>query len=178
MATAFTHAFTGGVLARLGCEPVSTRKLALVLAVMAVLPDLDVLGFWLGVPYGHPLGHRGLTHSLPFAALAGVAVGWLVFPEVRSNLPAMRRVVLLTAAATASHGVLDALTDAGRGVGFFIPFESGRYFFPWRPLETSPIEVDRVLSWGTFRIFASELLWVWLPIVIGFGFRWIWNRAR
>jgi inner membrane protein len=32
--------------------------------VCAVLPDLDVVGFRFGVPYGYVLGHRGLSHSV------------------------------------------------------------------------------------------------------------------
>ena len=40
-------------------------------AVLTILPDLDVIGFYYGIPYGHVLGHRGLTHSLPFALVVG-----------------------------------------------------------------------------------------------------------
>src|SRR5437867_6591259 len=44
-------------------------------ALCAVLPDADVVGFYAGVPLGSVLGHRGLTHSLAFAAvLAAVLV--------------------------------------------------------------------------------------------------------
>ena len=39
-----------------------------------MLPDADVIGFRLGVPYGGMLGHRGLTHSLIFACMVGLAV--------------------------------------------------------------------------------------------------------
>ena len=38
-------------------------------ALCTVVPDLDTIGLQLGVPYGHVLGHRGLTHSLTFAAV-------------------------------------------------------------------------------------------------------------
>jgi inner membrane protein len=31
---------------------------------------------------------------------------------------------------TASHGILDSMTDKGMGVGFFIPFDNTRYFMP------------------------------------------------
>jgi len=35
-----------------------------VLAIFcSILPDTDVLGFALGIPYAHPLGHRGFFHS-------------------------------------------------------------------------------------------------------------------
>jgi len=28
------------------------------------LPDVDVLGLVMGIPYDHMLGHRGITHSV------------------------------------------------------------------------------------------------------------------
>ena len=43
--------------------------LALLACAASVLPDVDAVGFWAGVPYDSPLGHRGFTHSLTFAAL-------------------------------------------------------------------------------------------------------------
>ena len=49
-----------------------TGRLALVLVTLAVLPDLDVLGFHAGIPYEHTLGHRGLSHSLLFALVVGL----------------------------------------------------------------------------------------------------------
>jgi inner membrane protein len=36
-------------------------------AVCPALPDLDVAGFEFDVPYGHMLGHRGLSYSIVFA---------------------------------------------------------------------------------------------------------------
>ena len=49
-----------------------TSKLLLWLAIgSAMLPDADVIAFHFGIPYVHPLGHRGLTHSIVFAALPG-----------------------------------------------------------------------------------------------------------
>jgi inner membrane protein len=64
---------------------------------------------------------------------------------------------------TASHGALDALTNGGLGVAFFAPFSNARYFFPWRPVEVSPIGVAPFFSeWGV-RVLESELVWLWLP---------------
>ena len=48
--------------------------------------------------------------------------------------------------ATASHGVLDAMTDGGSGVAFLAPFDDTRYFLPWRPIPVSPIGVSRFFS--------------------------------
>jgi inner membrane protein len=42
----------------------------------AMLPDIDVVGFTFGIRYGDMLGHRGLTHSLPFALVVACAAAW------------------------------------------------------------------------------------------------------
>ena len=64
---------------------------------------------------------------------------------------------------TASHGVLDAITDDGLGIAFFSPFSNTRYFLPWRPLRVSPIGIARFISpWG-LEVIKRELLWLWLP---------------
>ena len=44
--------------------------------------------------------------------------------------------------ATASHGLLDAMTDGGLGVAFFSPFDNRRYFLPWTPIRVSPIGIE------------------------------------
>jgi len=31
-------------------------------SALSLLPDIDVIGFPLGVPYGAPFGHRGASH--------------------------------------------------------------------------------------------------------------------
>ena len=61
----------------MGClqEDLRSPRLWLFGAACAVVPDVDVFGFWLGIPYEDLLGHRGLTHSLGFAAvLSGLVV--------------------------------------------------------------------------------------------------------
>src|SRR5688572_10480141 len=72
-------------------------------------------------------------------------------------LRADRRTFILFFACTASHGLLDAMTDGGRGIAFFSPFSNHRYFLPWRPIRVSPIGgID-------FGVLWSEVRWVWLP---------------
>ncbi|HUE82443.1 MAG TPA: metal-dependent hydrolase, partial [Pyrinomonadaceae bacterium] len=64
---------------------------------------------------------------------------------------------------TASHGVLDALTDGGPGVAFFAPFDNTRYFFPWRPIEVSTLRVEAFLGARGRAVLVSEIKWLWLP---------------
>src|SRR4030095_9108723 len=107
-----------------------------------LVPDLDVVSFHFGLPYGHMLGHRGLSHSLLFAAgLASIPA----LPLRRRTPPrgwSLARLWLFFFLATASHGVLDAMTNGGLGVAFFAPFSDARYFFPWRPIVVSPISIS------------------------------------
>lgn len=67
---------------------------------------------------------------------------------------------------TASHGLLDALTDGGLGVAFFAPFDNHRYFLPWRPIRVSPIAMGRFFSGRGLAVLQSELLWIWLPSML------------
>jgi inner membrane protein len=137
--------------------------LPVVLASLATAPDLDVLAFRFGIPYDHPLGHRGFTHSLVFAALVA-ALSLLVW---RRAIPAHAHLcAALTFLAVASHGVLDAFTDAGLGVGLLIPFDTGRYFAPWRPILTSPLSVAAFFSPHGMAVLANEALWVGAPTLL------------
>jgi len=169
-------------------------------AVCAMLPDVDVIAFSFGVPYDDMFGHRGITHSVFFAAIAGAVVALHLLhrpdadshpPDADSHRPAAdshrpaadshrpaadphrpdadsHRVMLLVlwfAGVTASHGLLDALTNGGRGIAFFAPFSDHRYFFPWRPIQVSPIGVGFFSARG-LRVLASEAGWIWLPSAI------------
>ncbi len=162
MASVFTHAFVAAAMGSVYAGRGMPARFWVLAAACAVLPDADVAAFLFGVPYGDPLGHRGFTHSLAFAALAGLAAAALFFrgAENRTSLAAF------FALATASHPLLDALTNGGLGVAFFSPFSNRRYFFPFRPVQVSPIGVGSFFSeWG-LAVIKSELLWVWLPCAL------------
>jgi inner membrane protein len=134
-------------------------------ALCSVLPDLDVLGFRLGIHYEDPLGHRGFSHSLLFAALLATFLVTVVF---RRGVPMLSRSALFAFffLATASHGFLDAMTDGGLGVAFFSPFSNTRYFLPWRPVQVSPIGLSRFFTARALAVLWSEFLWIWIPAAI------------
>lgn len=134
-------------------------RLLIVGVLFAILPDLDVLGFRFGVRYADILGHRGLSHSLLAALLAGL-IGFLTAPFLRSG---RFTAFLVCGGAVATHILLDAMTDGGLGVAVFWPWSEQRYFLPWRPIAVSPFSLERLLSSSGVRVFASELRWVWLP---------------
>ncbi len=140
-------------------------------AFSAALPDVDVIGLALGVPYGSLFGHRGFTHSLFFAAVWAVVVMCWQYGGVGRYTRQWWGLLAFFFVVTASHGVLDALTNGGRGIAFFAPFSAERYFFPWRPIRVSPIGAGFFSGRG-LRVMASEVVWVWLP----FGLAWLAAR--
>ena len=168
MPTILSHAVAAvGIGTALFGRKAPGRVLALG-AVCSMLPDADVIGFPLGIRYGDFLGHRGLSHSLLVAALLAA----LVLPLARSeDSPRWGRLWAYFFLATASHGLLDALTNGGLGVAFFAPFDETRYFFPFRPIEVSPIGPGFFSKQG-LMVIASEMLWIWLPSLALVGIAW------
>jgi len=130
-------------------------------AVATILPDADVVSFALHVPYGSTFGHRGFTHSIVFALLSSLALTLLF----RKHFPYLFLCAI-------SHPLLDALTNGGRGVALLSPFSNHRFFFPWRPIEVSPIgALDLGVLW-------SEARWIWVPVGVGLLVRALARRGR
>ena len=136
-----------------GFAPRLPRRVFAAGAIASILPDVDVIGFRYGVPYGSTFGHRGFTHSIAFAAITAALLS-LTAPRGERW-----RALAFLFACTLSHGLLDACTNGGLGVAFFSPFDRRRWFFPWRPIQVSPIgHLDA-------GVLVSELRWVWLPFL-------------
>src|SRR5438552_1401072 len=70
------HVAVGLAAARLKGIPdgFTTWSWASLLVVLSALPDVDVVAFLLGIPYGAPFGPRGAIHSLAIALLVGIVV--------------------------------------------------------------------------------------------------------
>jgi inner membrane protein len=132
-------------------------------ALCSVLPDVDVIGFRFGIHYGDFWGHRGFTHSLLFAAIVATVAALAL--AGKSELSRARSCTYLFI-ATASHGLLDSMTNGGLGVAFFSPFYNARYFLPWRPILVSPISVTRFFSERGLAVLQSEVVWIWIPAAL------------
>ena len=171
MPTILTHPVVPLALALgLGRKRVSPRLLAAG-AVVSILPDLDVVAFRLGIPYAAAFGHRGFSHSLLFALLVALA-GASLYRPLRSRFG---RAFLFLFCATASHGVLDALTNGGLGIAFLWPWSTDRFFAPVQVIEVAPLGLRRFLSARGTAVLWSELLWVWLPL-LGLALAMLWLR--
>ncbi|MBW1731376.1 MAG: metal-dependent hydrolase [Deltaproteobacteria bacterium] len=129
----------------------------------SVLPDMDILAFSFGIPYGHFFGHRGFFHSPFFAMILSLLMVILLFNHLEFFSKQWFFFLIFFFLVGASHGLLDAFTNGGLGVALLSPFTNERYFFPWRPIMVSPIGIQGLFSkWG-LMVLKTELLWVWLP---------------
>jgi len=158
MASVFGHGLVGFTITKIAHS--KSSKLLLFLAIgSALIPDLDVITFG-KIPYSHPFGHRGFTHSILFAFIWATILAF-IFTKAKRVL-----YFLVIFLSTVSHGILDALTTGGRGVGFLIPFNMERFFFPWRVIKVSPIGVSEFFSsWG-LQVILSELKYIGIPCLI------------
>ncbi len=140
----------------------------------AVIPDLDVIGFNLGIEYSDMFGHRGFSHSILFALLMGIFISYFYFKD-QSNSPShFISICWFYFICTLSHGILDAMTDGGLGVGFFIPFSDERYFFPIRPIPVSPLSLESFFTRFGWSILKAELLFIgFISLFVGIaGYYW------
>src|SRR5206468_6143070 len=130
--------------------------------------------FAFGVSYSDMLGHRGLTHSFAFAFIVGCVAALIRSQGTPRDRKTWFIFIIYFFIVTASHGLLDAMTNGGLGVAFFAPFSNTRYFFPWRPIQVSPIGVTEFFSaWGSV-VMVSEIKYVWLPLsLLWLGVRFV-----
>jgi inner membrane protein len=175
MASIFSHSVAALGIGACFYRPGAQNRVWVAGVACSVIPDLDVIGFRFGIHYGDFWGHRGFTHSLLFAALLASAI---VFVGFRRGLLSLGRLPLWIYffLATASHGLLDAMTDGGLGVALLYPFDNHRYFLPWTPIRVSPIGLGRFFTDRGLAVFPSEFLWIWLPAALLAISAWVMRR--
>jgi inner membrane protein len=136
----FGHVAVGMLAGRLhgGTTAAGARRCSwwtlIAFALLAALPDLDVLAVALGAADRGAAGHRGASHSLCIAVTIGIASALLAR---RLGWPVLRTAIASTV-AVASHGLLDAFGEGGRGIPLFWPLSDARFMSPWRLLPDAP----------------------------------------
>lgn len=154
-------------------QPPSTEHLKWVLfiTVLANLPDVDVI-FGLLVDGNGSLFHRGPTHSLLFALVAGglfsiVSQHWRALPQIRFRT---------AFAVIFSHVVADALFTTSP-VSLLWPFE-----LHWSTGYSNLTDVIHSVVFDGFRdlglVLASALLVSLIRLVRGRGLGLPWARVR
>jgi inner membrane protein len=174
MATTYTHGVVGFGIAYV-YTPGRRRWLYWTLAaLLAIFPDFDIFS---SAAYGALMGHRGFTHSLVFALWLAFLTASLTFRQLSANLWVLTGIFFL---ATASHGLLDALTRGGMAIPFFWPLTDERYG-NWGPIPVSDLGFE-VPDPRRSRALRSELFWVWLPTGFFIGAlaigRWLRRRRN
>ena len=162
MASLITHPVVPVVAALVAGRAVVSAPLLILGVFFSMLPDVDVIAFRLGVPYGSPFGHRGFSHSIVAALLLATAA----VPLARALKARPPVVFWFLSLSMLSHGILDAFTrNATNGVALFWPLSSERILFSFRPIEASPISLQRFMSGRGLQVLWSELVWVWAPLL-------------
>jgi inner membrane protein len=122
------HVAVGVAAGRLHAGAAGPRARAtLVLTALATFPDVDVLARRLGVMRGSAWLHRGASHSLLVAAVAGIAAAVIMGGLGRSRW----RMAVTGVLVAASHGILDAFTSGGAGIMLLWPVSEARFLAPW-----------------------------------------------
>jgi inner membrane protein len=165
------HAIVGLAAARAYAPgPRLPRRTAATFTALAVLPDVDFLFRALAPHAGAAWLHRGASHSLAVAVLAGLLVAAL------GGRGRPRAAMALAAAATAaSHGLLDTLTHGGPSVMLLWPWSTARLGAPFRLMPAAPLGL-RLLSPGGLAVMGRELL-VFSPLLAWLAWRWARGRA-
>jgi len=127
----------------------------------STIADVDLIGLLGGIPYDHFFGHRGFVHSLFFGMVVSIAATRFMFSRAKEEPGGWVPYFVFFFLLSASHGLLDALSNGSIGVALLSPFDTTRYFFPWQPISMMRIRV--FLRTWSFAAIRSELLWIWLP---------------
>lgn len=161
MPTIFSHAVFAVVGGKSFVRKSETLWFWLLTALCAIIPDADVIGRSFGVERGGMFAHRGFTHSIAFSIIFGFLIA-LIVRRFLTVSESYLKLAFYFALATFTHPLLDMLTNGGSGVALFAPFSNARFFFPWRPVEVSPIGFGFFSERG-IGVILSEILWIWMP---------------
>jgi len=136
----FGHVAVGMLAGRLhgGAEGRFSRRCSwgtmFTFAALSAMPDADVLAVAMGAHDSGFAGHRGASHSLSVAIAVGVVCA---LAARKLGWPVLRTAIAGTL-AVASHGILDAFGEGGRGIPLLWPFSHARFMSPLRLLPDAP----------------------------------------
>jgi len=159
MASAFGHIISALGIGSVFPKKVMKPKVILIGMVSAALPDIDVMSNYFGIFGLDQLGHRGVTHSLFFAIIWSFVL-LIIFH--RKN-QAKRVLFFFYFICTASHGIIDGLTNGGDGIAYFAPFSSYRTHLPFELIEVSPLGLKNFFTGRGIEVLQSEFIWIALP---------------
>ncbi len=168
MPTIITHGITALLISKLLIRQKKPLTFWVAVALCAMIPDLDVIGFAFGIEYSDLWGHRGMTHSLFFAFVMAFIIGHTVMRKKHQSFFSKSSLnwTLFFFVIIGSHGLFDMLTNGGLGIAIFSPFDTTRYFFPTTPVEVSPIGIKNFFSARGMEVLLSETTIISLPMIV------------
>jgi len=111
--TIFTHALVPVAMGKTITDRKMSKRFWLLAIFCSIAPDLDVIGFSLGIEYASFWGHRGFFHSLFFAFILSFVIALFAFRKTGLFSKKWWLIYLFFFAVSASHGLLDAFTSGG-----------------------------------------------------------------
>lgn len=178
-----TQAVFGGVVAQAGFRRSLGRGALAWGALAGVLPDLDSVAGMAGT-LAEWVHHRGVTHSVFFAPVAGPLLGWAVWSWQRRRGSALGAADLratwiwLFVAVLATHPLIDLFTHYGTQL--LAPLSHHRFAIPAMPI-IDPVYTGillAALAIGAFarkraalatRAAAVALLGIWAYTLMGWA---------
>ena len=139
-----------------------SKKLIFFVVLCTILPDIDMIGYKIGVPYDSFFGHRGFTHSLLFAFLIALSITIIFFKKETKKSITIFTIFFFSMVL---HDLLDMLTTGGLGIMLFTPFYNERLFFPIRFIEVSAINGNILIYWFK-NVLLNEIIFLLLPSLI------------
>lgn len=128
----FSQAALGAAIGQAGFQKRLGRRAIGWGAVLAALPDLDVIVRFSSDPLATIYFHRGITHSIVLAPLYGLILGYLLWryymrktPDDPGELSSWLGLAIL---AIATHPILDFFTIYGTQL--LAPFSNFRFYVP------------------------------------------------
>jgi inner membrane protein len=177
MSTPVTHGFLGMAFAYV-LAPGKRLLFSFFCVACSVFPDVDKVVsklFGTGWPGSSAFENRGFTHSILFAVLMAAPVACIAALTRKFARP-WWVLGLGLLVVSMSHGALDAFTHGSVGIAFFDPFSAKRYLAPVTPLPTiSYREFFTPVGW---KLFLSEVLWVWVPVLCALVLFDVFRRRR
>ena len=171
-----TQITLGAAVGQLGFQKQLGRRAIVWGGIAGFLPDLDVLVRLSSDPYAEMLYHRGVTHSLFFAPVAGPILGYLLWRYYGSESDKLRSWIYLMIAALITHPLLDVFTTYGTQL--LAPFSHHRFVISSiaivDPLYTVPLMFSILVGLIfpkrlTLSSIASGLTMLWSVVYLFMG---------
>jgi inner membrane protein len=147
-----TQAVLGAAIGRACLGKVKEKKAALAGALIATIPDLDVLLYLIYSPFEMLTIHRGYSHALIVLTFFSFLVAYLLSRLRIFKNESFSRLLFFSWMALVTHALLDAFT--AYGTQLFLPFSDQRFGFDSinvvDPVYTMPMLLGLGMSIGWF----------------------------